>query len=91
MIDKEKIKHLALLARLNLSEEEIERLTSHLKRILEYVEKINELNLDNEPLINLMEKQDLREDEVEESENKNKIINNFPQKDGNYLRVPKIL
>ncbi|MER3581523.1 MAG: Asp-tRNA(Asn)/Glu-tRNA(Gln) amidotransferase GatCAB subunit C, partial [Patescibacteria group bacterium] len=70
MIDKEKVKHLALLARLTLNDEEIEALTKDLNNILNYVEKINELNLEGlEPLYNLLEELPLREDKISESEN----------------------
>ncbi|MER3406855.1 MAG: Asp-tRNA(Asn)/Glu-tRNA(Gln) amidotransferase GatCAB subunit C [Patescibacteria group bacterium] len=92
MIDKEKVKHLALLARLTLNDEEIEALTKDLNNILNYVEKINELNLEGlEPLYNLLEELPLREDKIFESENRSDIIKNFPEKDNNYLKVPKIL
>jgi aspartyl-tRNA(Asn)/glutamyl-tRNA(Gln) amidotransferase subunit C len=91
MITKEQIEHLAKLARLKLSEDEIEKLSQDLTKILAYVEKINELNLENiEPLTNILEKLDLREDEPESKDN-SAIINNFPEKEDNYLKVPKIL
>jgi len=99
MITNEQILHLAELARLKLTEDEIEKLTKDLNKILNYVEKINELNLkDIEPLTNIIEKLPLREDEVLDEEDikkiegiNEKIIKNFSQKEGNYLKVPKIL
>jgi len=91
MIAKNQIEHLAKLARLKLSEDEIEKLSQDLSKILAYVEKINELNLENvEPLTNILEKLDLREDEPESKDNST-IISNFPEKEDNYLKVPKIL
>ncbi len=92
MIDREKIKHLAILARLTLSEEEIEKLANHLERILKYVDKINELNLEKEsPLFSLLEAQELREDQIQQNLNSESIKNNFPERNGDYLKVPKIL
>ncbi len=94
MISREQIKHLAKLARLKLSEEEIESLAEDLSKILNYVKKIEELNLENiEPLTSIIDKLEFREDEEKErdSEEREKIINNFPQKENNYLKVPKIL
>jgi aspartyl-tRNA(Asn)/glutamyl-tRNA(Gln) amidotransferase subunit C len=99
MITKEQILHLAELARLKLTDDEIEKLTEDLNKILSYVEKIQELNLkDIEPLTNILERLPLREDEIlgEEErkiieEIREKIIKNFPQKEGSYLKVPKIL
>jgi aspartyl-tRNA(Asn)/glutamyl-tRNA(Gln) amidotransferase subunit C len=99
MITKEQILHLAELARLKLRDDEIEKLTQDLNKILSYVEKIQELNLkDVEPLTNIIERLPLREDEILSEEERKiieeireKIIENFPQKEGNYLKVPKIL
>lgn len=91
MISKEKIYHLAKLARLKLTEDELQRLTQDLSKILAYVEKINELNLENfSPLTNILEKLPFRKDEAKESDNQ-EIIKNFPEKENNYLKVPKIL
>lgn len=91
MISKEKIYHLAKLARLKLTEDELQRLTQDLNKILAYVEKINELNLENfSPLTNILEKLPFRKDEAKESDNQ-EIIKNFPEKEKNYLKVPKIL
>jgi len=99
MITKEKILHLAQLARLRLNEEEIQKLTEDLNKILNYVEKIQELNLkETDPLINIIDRLPFREDKILDEndikkieEIREKIIENFPQKENNYLKVPKIL
>jgi aspartyl-tRNA(Asn)/glutamyl-tRNA(Gln) amidotransferase subunit C len=99
MINKEQVLHLAKLARIQLKDDEIEKLIQDLNKILNYVEKIQELDLENiEPLVNIVEKLPLRKDNIlseEEIEELNEIreiiIKNFPQKEGNYLKVPKIL
>lgn len=94
MISKEEIRHLAKLARLQLNEEEIESLTEDLNKILEYVGKINELNLESfPPLTNILDNLSLRRDEIKESDFEiiQKILDNFPDKENNYLKVPKIL
>jgi aspartyl-tRNA(Asn)/glutamyl-tRNA(Gln) amidotransferase subunit C len=99
MINKEQVLHLAKLARIQLKDDEIEKLIQDLNKILNYVEKIQELDLENiEPLINIVEKLPLRKDnilseeEIEElNEIRERIIKNFPQKEGSYLKVPKIL
>jgi aspartyl-tRNA(Asn)/glutamyl-tRNA(Gln) amidotransferase subunit C len=91
MITKNQIEHLAKLARLKLSEVEVENLSKDLTEILTYVEKINEINLENvEPLTNILEKLDLREDNHRLTDN-SLIIENFPEKEDDYLKVPKIL
>jgi aspartyl-tRNA(Asn)/glutamyl-tRNA(Gln) amidotransferase subunit C len=94
MITKEQIEHLAKLARLKLNEEEIKSLTEDLNKILNYVKKIEELNLNNfETLTNIIEKLELRNDEPLDNnkEEREKILANFPRKENNYLKVPKIL
>lgn len=102
MIDREKIKHLALLSKLKLdSEQEVEKLYLDLKNILTYVDKIKSLNFSDEDLIlNLKEKIEPREDEViisgenyllDNQESQILIKKNFPELKDNYLKVPKIL
>ena len=49
MIDREQVLHVARLARLELSEEEVGRMSSELSRVLEHVEKIAGLDLDGVP------------------------------------------
>jgi len=49
MIDREQVLHVARLARLRLSEAEIERMTGELSGILEHVDRIGELELDDVP------------------------------------------
>ena len=46
MIEREQVEHVAKLARLKLSDEEVERMASELSGILEHVERISELDLD---------------------------------------------
>ena len=47
MIDREQVLHVARLARLKLSEEEVQRMSGELSTILDHIEKINELDLDS--------------------------------------------
>ena len=49
MIDREQVLHVARLARLELSEEEVARMTGELSAILDHIEKISELDLDGVP------------------------------------------
>ena len=91
MISKDQIKHLAKLARLELDEKEIENLYQEINKILAYVEKVKELNLETfPPMINLISELKMRKDIVVESSNE-LIINNFPQKEKGFLKVPKII
>ena len=49
MIDREQVLHVARLARLELTEDEVERMTAELSSILGHIEKIGELDLDGVP------------------------------------------
>ena len=47
MIDRAQVLHVARLARLELSEDEIERMSAELSKVLGYIEKIEELDLED--------------------------------------------
>ena len=49
MIDRDQVLHVARLARLSLSDEEVERMSDELSGIIEHIEKIGELDLDGVP------------------------------------------
>jgi aspartyl-tRNA(Asn)/glutamyl-tRNA(Gln) amidotransferase subunit C len=46
MLDRDQVLHVARLARLELSDEEVERMASELSHVLDHIEKIRELDLD---------------------------------------------
>ncbi len=50
MIDREQVLHVARLARLRLSDEEVERMAAELSSILGHIERIGELDLDGVPV-----------------------------------------
>jgi aspartyl-tRNA(Asn)/glutamyl-tRNA(Gln) amidotransferase subunit C len=49
MLSREEVLHVARLARLELSEQEVERFAEELSKVLDYVEKISELDLEDIP------------------------------------------
>jgi aspartyl-tRNA(Asn)/glutamyl-tRNA(Gln) amidotransferase subunit C len=49
MLDRAQVLHVARLARLELSEEEMERMASELSKVLDHIEKIRELDLEGVP------------------------------------------
>ena len=92
-IDKNTTLKIAKLCRLRIEEQETEELSSQLSSILDWVEKLNEVDTDNvEPLSNVSTaKLPLRKDE-ENSEDKSKdILTNAPEKLENYFVVPKVV
>ena len=89
----EQVRKVAKLARLDLTEAEIEEFTGQLGAILDYVEKMNELDTaDVEPLAHCLPISNVfRADEVRESLGTEKTLANAPQRDGPFFKVPKIL
>lgn len=92
-IDPEQVKKVAKLARLELSESEIEEFTGQLGAILEYVEKMNDLDTTEvEPLAHCLPITNVfRPDEVHESLGTEQTLANAPGRDGPFFKVPKIL
>ena len=82
-----------ILAKLSLSNEERVRAMEKMQEILDYMEKLNELDTENvEPLVNLYERGNVfREDQVQDNDIKEMIVDGAPRKkDGQYM-VPKTI
>lgn len=92
-VDKETLKKIAHLARLNFDEKSDESMLNSITDILTWVEKLNEINTDDvEPLTNMASEVNmLREDEVKPHLNHEDALKNAPKKDSDYIRVPKVL
>lgn len=92
-ISKEEVEKLAHLARLEFSEEEKLSMQADMDKILGFVDKINELDLEGvEPLVYLNEDRNImRADKVEQRITKDEALKNSPAKDSDYFRVPKVL
>lgn len=92
-IDRKQVRKAAKLARLELTDTEIDEFTGQLGAILEYVEKMNELDTKNiEPLAHCLPVSNVfRKDCVKESLGTEKTLANAPQRDEIFFKVPKIL
>ena len=92
MITKETIKHLADLSRMEISESETEKLTGEIDAILGYVGQIMNTRGDMARAVPVL-RNVMREDEPENksSEYTESILKNAPAREGNYLKVKKIL
>ena len=90
MIDRGQVLHVARLARLRLSEEEVARMSSELSTILDHIEKIGELDLEDvEPTSHLVELENvLREDEPRPSWPRERILEGAPDVAEGGFRVP---
>lgn len=92
-IDINKVKQIARLARLELNDAEFATLSAQLSDILEYIEKLNELNTDSvEPLAHCLPVSNVfGADVIAESLGAEKTLANAPDSDGEFFKVPKIL
>jgi len=92
LVDEEKIKHIAKLAKIELKENELPELSKQVEQILEYVEKLDEIDDKREPLENITGNYNvLREDVVVNFENKEQILKNAPKSKDGFILVPKVL
>ena len=92
-VDKDLIKHVAGVARLNLTNEEIEEFTPQLKEVLGHFEKLQEVNTEGiEPSFQPIKIRDsLREDNIQESLSQEEALRNAEHKKDGYFRGPAAL
>ena len=92
-LTREEVLHVAELAKIKMTEEEIEKYQVDLKTILNEVEKINDVvGYDEEILIaNWREPASLRNDEPGEMLNPKEVLKNAPKHSGNYIEVPAVI
>ncbi len=90
MIDREQVLHVARLARLRLSDEEVERASRELSTILDHIEKIEELDLEAvEPTSHVVELENvLRSDEPRPSWPRERVLEEAPDPAPEGFRVP---
>jgi aspartyl-tRNA(Asn)/glutamyl-tRNA(Gln) amidotransferase subunit C len=91
MIQRKDVEHVARLARLALTDAEIERMREQLNGILAYIEKLNELDTSDVeptshavPLVNVM-----RDDEAGPCLPREEALANAPDRAGEFFRVPR--
>ena len=87
------VRDVAMLARLALDEERLKRLTVQLEPILGYIAKLNEVDTTGvEPMAHALPLHNvLREDVVEPSLPLEKVLQNAPETDGPFFKVPKVI
>ncbi|HEY6583957.1 MAG TPA: Asp-tRNA(Asn)/Glu-tRNA(Gln) amidotransferase subunit GatC [Gaiellaceae bacterium] len=89
-ITREEVLHVAKLARLELSDDEVERFTEQLSAILEAVDKVAELDLSGvEPTAHPLDLVNVwADDEPQPSLPVEEALANAPDRDGNFFKVP---
>lgn len=93
-LNKETIKHLTRLCRIDCTEEEQESILKDLKRILNYIEQLQEIDTENVPpcnhvledIVNVM-----RDDEIGPVLSRDVFLANAPAHIGGMIRVPPVI
>lgn len=93
-ISEEEVKHIAQLARIELTQEESERFSQQISDVLGYIEQLQEVDTNNvEPISQVTGQVNVfREDVVVDSsdETKNIMAENYPDKQDGYIRVKQV-
>ncbi|BAT71762.1 aspartyl-tRNA(Asn)/glutamyl-tRNA (Gln) amidotransferase subunit C [Thermosulfidibacter takaii ABI70S6] len=92
-ISREEVLYIAKLARLEFDEKKIEEFTHQLGRVLDYINKLSELDLEGvEPTYHVLEVTSvMREDEVKEGLSQEEALANAPDAKNGFFRVPRII
>ncbi|HOV78986.1 MAG TPA: Asp-tRNA(Asn)/Glu-tRNA(Gln) amidotransferase subunit GatC [Bacillota bacterium] len=93
MITGKDVDHVALLGRLELTDEEREMYTRQLNEILEYFQYLQRLDTENvQPTAHVLPlKNVFREDWVGQHISREEALANCPDRDGSYFKVPRIV
>ena len=92
-VTPEQVRHIAKLARIAMSDEELERLVPELNNILGWVEQLGEVNTDGvEPLTAVIDqKLRLRDDVVNDGNVRDQVLANAPEAQHGFFAVPKVI
>lgn len=92
-IDQETVLKIAHLARIEIKSDEVEQLSEGLQQILTWMEKLNEVNTTGvEPLRHMStELNALREDRIRNQMARQEAMENSPDPDNQFFRVPKVI
>ena len=92
-IDTDDVQHVAILARLEFNEKEIEQFTHQLARILDYIGKLNELDTTDVPPTShpLPLRNVVKEDVAKSSYDRDTVLEGAPSVEEGYFEVPKVI
>lgn len=92
-VSVEEVQYIASLARLRFSKEEEARLADQMSEILDYVEKLNELDTTAvPPMSHVLDLYNVaRDDDVEQRITRDEAFKNVPDADSEYFRAPKVI
>ena len=91
-VSEKTVEQLAKLSRINLKDGEKEELVTDLKKILDFVGQLQEVDLEGtEPLTFLTENTIQREDNAKADIEREDALKNAPEQNGSYFMVPKVI
>lgn len=92
-LNRKDVEHVALLSRLELSETELGKFTGQLDAILEYIDVLNQVDTSAvEPMAHVLEIRNvMRSDEVQPSLPREAALQNAPDAEDGFFKVPKIV
>lgn len=94
IIDKETVRHVARLSRLEFSDKELELYSKQLESILSYISKLNEIDTkDVQPTSHALPtlKNVFRKDILKPSLSAEDVLKNAPSREGGFFKVPQII
>lgn len=93
MLSKDEVKHIASLARIGISDEEVEKFSHDLSSILDWIAQLEEVDVSGVlPTAHITGMDNInREDRVEDFLDKEKIIKLFPESKNGYDKVKSVL
>lgn len=92
-VSLDEVRHLAALSEIQLSDSELESLTTDIDNIVSYINQLDELDTDQvEPTFQLTGLQNVwRDDKIEPQLSREKLLNLAPDTENNQVKVPKVL
>ena len=92
-VDTKQVRHIAKLARIAMSDAEVEAMVPELNNILGWVEQLGEVNTDGvEPLTAVIDqKLRLRDDAVTDGDKRDAVLANAPEAQHGFFAVPKVI
>lgn len=89
-LTKEEVLHVAHLARIDVSEKDVEKYKVQLKQILNEMEKINEVDVDGDILITPSNNSNEYREDIGINSDVD-ILSNAPKKNGNYIEIKRFV
>ena len=92
-VDIKTVERIASLSKLEFSEAEKQEFTCDMNRMLDFVEQLSHVDTEGvKPLIYMLEEEaELRKDEVVQSITQAEALKNAPDRDSDFIKVPKVI